>query len=159
MAAVSGPEYTHVEAPFVDQLVSMGWKHTTGSLDHPSATGRESFREVILEADMRRMLRRINLDAAGQPWLDDGRIGQAVSAITRIQGASLIEANQAATRLLHWGIVVEGLPGWDGGRARSVRFIDWDHPENNEFRVGTSSASTSPAARRRPSSPPTSSSS
>lgn len=36
----SEPEYTEVEQPFIDQFVQMGWKYTTGSLDHPPATGR-----------------------------------------------------------------------------------------------------------------------
>ena len=42
----SGLELTLVEQPFLDQLVLMGWKLVTGSLTHPSVTGRESFREV-----------------------------------------------------------------------------------------------------------------
>ena len=29
----TGPEFTHVESPFIDQLVSMGWLFTTGNLD------------------------------------------------------------------------------------------------------------------------------
>ena len=37
-----GPEFEHVEQPFLDQLVRMGWKHTTGSLDFASATGAEA---------------------------------------------------------------------------------------------------------------------
>ena len=31
-----GPDFTQVEQPFIDQLVSMGWKHTTGSSNHPN---------------------------------------------------------------------------------------------------------------------------
>ena len=38
-----GREFEHVEQPFLDQLVSMGWKHTTGNLDHATTTGRENF--------------------------------------------------------------------------------------------------------------------
>mgnify|MGYP002136547003 CR=1 FL=1 len=33
------------------------------------------------------------------------------------------------------GITVDGLPGWDGGRGQTIRFIDWDTPENNSFTV------------------------
>ena len=131
----SGPEHNHVEQPFIDQLISMGWKWTTGYLDDPTATGRSSFREVLLVDDLKRALRLINLDAQGKPWLDDARIATAVSALERISKPKLMEANQAATEILLKGIPVDGLPGWDGGRTQTVSFIDWNHPENNTFRV------------------------
>jgi len=131
----TGPEYTLVVQPFIDQLVSMGWKYTTGSLDHPSVSGRENFREVLLLDDLKKALVRINLNNKGQPWLDEGRVSTAVSAIQRIGATKLMEANQAATELLLTGVSVEGLPHWDGGRNQTVRFIDWDNPENNTFRV------------------------
>ena len=76
----SGPEFAEVEQPFVDQLISMGWKYTTGNLEEPSATGRESFRDVLLLDDLRQALVRINVDDDDQPWLDNGRVGTAVSA-------------------------------------------------------------------------------
>jgi type I restriction enzyme R subunit len=41
---VSGPEFATVEGPFIDHLVRLGWKVVTGNLDHPSVTGRETFR-------------------------------------------------------------------------------------------------------------------
>ena len=100
----AGPEFETVERPFIEQLVAMGWKHTTGNLDFPSATSRESFREVLLLDDLRKALRRINLDDDGKEWLDDGRIAQAVSALERLGVGKLMEANQLATELLHKGI-------------------------------------------------------
>lgn len=130
----SGPEFLKVEAPFIAQLVASGWKHNTGNLDHPSASGRESFRDVLLRKELRESLRRINL-RNGKPWLDDGRISQAVSALERISKPRLMEANQEATQLLLKGHDVEGLPGWDGGRSQTIHYIDWEHPENNVFRA------------------------
>lgn len=130
--AGSGPEWKEVEWPFLDQLASMGWKIVTGSVDFPSVTGRESFREVLLKQDLRRALARVNR-RDGAPWLDEGRIAQAVNALERIGHKKLMEANQEATELLLHGLSVEGLPGWDGGRSQTVHFIDWARPENNEF--------------------------
>jgi len=43
----SGPEFTTVEAPFIDQLISMGRKLVTGNLDMPSVTGHETFRSKV----------------------------------------------------------------------------------------------------------------
>ena len=132
---MSGPEYEKCERPFVDQLVSMGWKVTTGNLDEPSVTGRESFREVLILDDLRRAIRRINLNERDEEWIDDARMATAVSALQRYAPSKLMEANQHVTGVILGGTQVEGLPGWDGERAQTVHFIDWDHPENNIFRV------------------------
>ncbi len=130
-----GPEFEYVEQPLIDQLISMGWKYTTGNLDDPSATGRETFRDVFILYDLKKALRRINLDPEGSEWLDEGRISQAISAIQRSGATKLLEANQAATELLLKGTVVDGVQGWDQGRGRTVHFIDWDNPANNTFRA------------------------
>ena len=127
-----GPEFEIVEQPFLDQLASLGWKLVIGSLDHPSVTGRDSFRDVLLHDDLDKALRRINL-RDGKPWLDDARVSQAIGALERIAHPRLMEANQEATKLLLEGVKVEGLPGWDAGRQQSVRFIDWEHPDRNTF--------------------------
>ncbi|MGQ5490156.1 type I restriction endonuclease subunit R [Thauera sp. ZXT1-4] len=133
-----GWELEDVEKPFVTQLEGLGWTHIEGSIDDPVVTGRSSFTEVIQEGVLRKKLAEINLrevDGALVPWLDDERLSEAVAAITRIARPKLIEANQAATELLLLGITVDGLPGWDGGRGQTIRFIDWDTPENNSFTV------------------------
>ncbi len=132
MSPIGSPEFTTVELPFLDQLALLGWKVLTGDLDDPSATGRESFREVLLEDDLRDALQRINL-RDGEPWLDEGRISQAVSALERIGAPRLMEANQAAADLLLKGIAVEGLPDWDLGRSRTIHYIDWEYPARNTF--------------------------
>jgi type I restriction enzyme R subunit len=129
-----GPEFETVESPFMDQLNRMDWKFVTGNLDHPSVTGRGSFREVLIKRDLRKAIQRINL-RDGEPWLDEARISQAVSALERIASPKLMEANQQATELLLKGIPVEGLTDWDNGRSKMVHFIDWENPENNTFTV------------------------
>ncbi|MBD3895457.1 type I restriction endonuclease subunit R [Halomonas sp. ML-15] len=131
---MAGPEYTDVEKPFIDQLVGQGWEFLAGSLDDPGATHRESFSQVVMEPVLRERLRKINLHD-GQPWLDDSRLDQAVSAITRLPASRVLEANQLATDLLVNGLAVEGLEGWDGGRGQTLRYIDWEEPANNAFTV------------------------
>ncbi|MFN8994803.1 MAG: type I restriction endonuclease, partial [Pseudomonadota bacterium] len=133
-----GWELKDVEKPFVEQLEGLGWTHISGSIDEPAVTGRANFTEVIQEGVLRAKLAAINLrevNGSLVPWLDEGRISEAVAAITRIARPRLIEANQAATELLLLGITVDGLPGWDGGRGQTIRFIDWETPENNSFTV------------------------
>ena len=105
-----GREWTLVEDPFIQQLLSMGWKWTTGSIDDPSVTGRGSFREVLIRDDLEAALRRINL-RDGEPWLDDERISQAINALERHGREHLLEANEACTGLLLRGTVVDGVQG------------------------------------------------
>ncbi|MHB8765969.1 MAG: type I restriction endonuclease subunit R, partial [Deferrisomatales bacterium] len=69
------------------------------------------------------------------PWLDDARLSEAVAAVTRLGSRRLLEANQRATELLLKGLTVDGLPGWDGGRGQTIRYIDWETPANNRFTV------------------------
>lgn len=130
-----GWELEDVEKPFVAQLEGLGWGHVEGSLDDPKVTGRGSFSEVIQEGVLRERLRALNPGPDGQPWLDDARLSEAVAAITRLGTHKLMEANQKATELLIKGLTVEGLPGWDGGRGQTIRYIDWETPANNRFTV------------------------
>jgi type I restriction enzyme R subunit len=142
-----GPEVTLVEQPFVDQLVDLGWKFTTGNLDHPTATGRQSFRDVLLLDDLKTALHRNNLDPDGNPWLDDDRLAQASNALLRLGTSKLLEANQKATELILKGTQVDGVEGWDQGRQQTVHFIDWEHPENNTFRAVTQFQVACPAGQ------------
>jgi type I restriction enzyme R subunit len=129
-----GWELEAVEKPFVAQLVGMGWTHIQGCLDDPAQTGRANFAQVVQEGVLREKLRELNL-RDGEPWLDDARISEAVAALTRIGAARLMEANQIATERLLLGLTVEGLPDWDSGRGRTIRYLDWEQPENNTFTV------------------------
>ena len=113
---MAGAEYTDVEKPFIDQLIDQGWEYLAGSVDDPAVTHRESFAQVVMEPVLRERLRQINL-RDGEPWLDEARLDQAVAAITRLPASKVLEANKQATELLHSGLTVEGLEGWDGGRC------------------------------------------
>src|SRR5436309_374466 len=98
-----GWELETVEKPFVEQLLTMGWRYVEGDLDAPARTGRTTFTEVIQEPTLRSRLHALNL-RDGQPWLDHERLSQAVGALTRIPAHRLMEANRAATELLLGGI-------------------------------------------------------
>lgn len=128
-------EYTEVEKPFIDQLVGMKWQYLPGDIEVPDLTERTSFREVLLKKRLREALRRINVDSDGEPWIDDARIDQALGQVERIPGVHLVEVNQAATEVLLRGAVVDADPGDPAGRSRTARFIDFDHPERNDFLV------------------------
>ena len=98
-----------------------------------SASERETFREVVLSRRLRAALRRINVDDDGNEWLDESRVAQAEAALLRSPALKLIEANQEVTTLLLTGTTVDGIEGRDGGRGQTVHYIDWEHPEHNDF--------------------------
>ena len=133
MSGNQGPEYTQVELPLIQQLGAMGWacieEDDQNKLADPSFTERDSFKDVLLVNRLREALLQINLDTDGQPWMDDGRLSQAISRLEKLSAHPLIECNQIATRLLLKGTPVEGLDG----KNVTVRFIDYDHPERNDF--------------------------
>ncbi len=127
-------EYDLVERPFCEQLKTMGWSWTAGDVDVPELTERESFRDVLLTGRLAAALVRINL-RDGRPWLDQTRITRSIRDLERAPGHRLMEVNQAVTELLLKGSVVDGLPDWDNNRPQPIRYIDFDHPENNDFLV------------------------
>ncbi len=123
-----------VELPFCRQLEAMGWEWIQGDPDLPESTERTSSADVLLRGRLAAALRKINL-RDGQPWLDEARIQRAIRDLEQAPGHRLMEVNQAATELLLKGTVVEGLPDWDQGRPQPVLFIDFEHPEVNDFLV------------------------
>ena len=128
-------EKTYVEVPFIEQLKGMDWGHIEGDIDVPYLTERESFRDVLLAERLRRAVKRINLDDNGNPWLDDDRVNQVVSALERISAPKLMEANKKAFDLIVHGVEVEGDPVLHGGKEKTVAIIDFDHPEKNDFLI------------------------
>lgn len=132
-------EQTFVEDRLIAQLTGFAglrWRHEAGRRDDQHLLlGRSDFRQVLLPQVLRESLRRINLGPEGQPWLDDARLAQVVARLERQPPGALLEINQAVTELLLSGTEVEGLPGWLGGRDQRIDFIDFAHPERNDFRV------------------------
>lgn len=93
-----GPEYLLSELPLIKQLQAQGWQYIEGSLDDASVTGRDSFAEVLQTQTLREQLVKVNLrtQASGEQveWLDEQRVNQAISAISRVAASKLMEANQ-----------------------------------------------------------------
>lgn len=126
-------EYTTVEQPLVAQLVALGWTHLDARGGALEASGRTSFRDVLLLPRLRAALRRLNLDEHGQPWLDDARLDAAVGELLRLGARSVMEASQVATERIARGVLVPGPDDEAAQRGRPVRFVDFEHPERNDL--------------------------
>jgi type I restriction enzyme R subunit len=141
-------EYTLVESPLITQLKGLGWTPLEADKFVPELSERESFRDVLLIKRLRASLRRINLDEDDREWLDDGRATQAITELQRLEGFKLMEVNEVATGLLIKGTDVEGTPERDEGRPRRVQFIDFEHPERNDFLVVNQFRVDTPGSQR-----------
>ena len=141
---MSGPEYKYVEKPLIAQLThpSNGWRHVVGARGAElQAEGelpyvRPDFDSAVLDGILRRWIGRLNRRPDGSAWVDDARAEMAVAALTRsgtAAGSDLVAANEAATNVLLNGVEVPGLPDWNGGRGQTIQFVDWEHPDNNDF--------------------------
>ena len=60
---------------------------------------------------------------------------RSIRDLERLGEYCLMEANQAAARLLLQGTVAEGRPAWDHGWPQQVRFIDFDSWQDNDLLV------------------------
>jgi type I restriction enzyme R subunit len=158
---MSGPEYKYVEKPLIAQLThsSMGWRHVVGAkgavlqTEGPRSYVRPDFDTAVLDGILRRWLEKLNRRPDGSAWVDDARADMAIAALTRGgigAGADLVAANEAATNVLLNGVEVPGLPEWDGGRGQTIRFVDWEHPENNDFLAISQFRMAIPGSRAKP---------
>lgn len=123
-------ERDHVEKPFIKQLATLGW--TVLDLDSkqmPSDTGRESFTEVVLFPILRQQLKVIN------EWLEGDQVEEVIRQLTgSFPGSGLLQNNHYLfTLLLENTSVSENRK--TGEKSPTVRFIDFKHPEKNDFRA------------------------
>ena len=130
-----GPEWQNVERPLLEHLASLGWEVLVWSDRQPAdRVDRSSDRDVVLEQRLRSSLLRLGLGPGGDPWLDDSRTKAAIAELRSMPaGAKLLEANRLATRLLLRGATVPGVEGWDGGRDRTINYINWEDWSANDF--------------------------
>lgn len=138
-------EEHYVENPFLAHLQRIGWKIYRQNKDNPedvreiisfdsngepvygnSVKFRESFKGVILEDELKASIKRIN------PWIEDDQISEVVRRITTPQANSLLEANREIHDLLLENTSVSENRK-TGERSPTVRYIDFQNPENNSF--------------------------
>ena len=124
-------EDTLSEQPAIEQLKRLNYVYINGDALDPELKDdceRSSRREVVLVSRLKKKLAEIN------PHLTEESIDKAVRRVTHIQAEGLMEANQKFHQDLVAGISIDQ----DIGARRqkqTVRFVDFDDPENNEFLI------------------------
>ena len=91
-------------------------------------TERSSWRDVVLVKRLRNSLKKIN------PWISDENLSKVVHDLTFINQASLMEANRWFYENLVKCMSYEQDLG-TGRKGQTVRIIDFDNIDNNEFLV------------------------
>lgn len=144
-------EDTLVEQPAIALFSQLGYEtancfyEKVGTGD--STLGRETTEQVVLVPNLRAALVRLN------PDLPSEAIELAIEELTRDRGAmSLVQANREVYKLLKDGVKVS-FEDDDGDESdESVRVIDWNDPENNDFFLASQFWITSPSGiyKKRP---------
>ena len=113
------------ENPAIEVLESIGYTYVP-----PEAleSERASPKETILTDRLTAAVKRLN------PWLSATNVASAVKAVTQVPAAGLAEANRKIHTSLTYGIALEQDRG-DGRKSHTVRFLDFDHPDRNEWIV------------------------
>jgi len=137
-----GPEYTECQRPAYELLRdAFGYRFAEGA-DLLGEREGGSERQVILRDTLARKLRQINGDIA------DATVAEAIRALEPPGAGSLIEINQQLHTLLSRWATIEVRTA-EGSVGRSVRYIDFDNPENNDFLVAEEFTVRGPDGRKR----------
>jgi type I restriction enzyme R subunit len=133
MTVYLGNEETLVEIPAIEFLRNLpdGYTFIHGSELIPEKGERESYSSVILSTRLRDSLKRLN------PWMSDTTVNKAALHLEKAEhlGTDLLSINEAV-----YDSIVNLSTSLDetiNGRKESltVRYIDFQAPENNEFLV------------------------
>ena len=134
MAVYLGNEETLVELPAISYIENiLGYQFIHGSLLTHEYGERESLNDVILIPRVEAALRRLN------PWMDDSNVNKAIRFLTRAEGlgADLLEINERVyNAIVNLDFALEqDLKGSGQKKFHTVRFIDWENIQSNEFLV------------------------
>lgn len=125
-------EYSKVELPLLEQLMGLGWNMGDNEVlqlelqQAPEQSFRTSFNEVILQPKLRSALKKINT------FLTEPQIDEAVRKMSTFSRNNLLENNQQVLTLLLENTTVSKNEV-TGEVSPTVRYIDFEHPENNVF--------------------------
>lgn len=118
-------EYLESELPAIKLFQKLGYQYYDGC----AYDERGNISDVVLKDRLLKAIQHIN------PWLSSNNLQKAYDRITSFQGASLMEINQQIWELIRGGTfsVKQVIKGKE--EFKPVWFIDYAHPENNDFLV------------------------
>ncbi|WP_312909148.1 type I restriction endonuclease subunit R [Natronosalvus caseinilyticus] len=118
-------EYAETERPALKTLAQLGWK-VVDQQETGWNESRETLSSVVLEPCLRNAVERLN------PWLDENNLNKVVREIQQTAGTSTMHENEQIHELLVRHTTVKQDRG-HGKKHQTVKYIDYEHPENNDF--------------------------
>jgi type I restriction enzyme, R subunit len=118
-----------VEQAVLAWLESLGWEFVSGSAIAPGepAAERETWAEVVLKTRLHDALARLN------PRLSAEALHDALGRVLRSEQPDLVAENRAFHLALMNGVPVEVRTDDGTIRGETVRLIDFDEPDNNDW--------------------------
>lgn len=120
-----------IEKPAIELFQHLEWKHVNAfheKFGSDGTLGRRTEREVVLQRELISALKQLN------PCVVDQTITDATEVLLGDRSAMSAErANQDIYRLLKDGIKVSTKQADGLQETETIRVIDWEHPENNDF--------------------------
>ncbi|MCK9421839.1 MAG: type I restriction endonuclease [Bacteroidales bacterium] len=126
---ISTPEYIHSELPAIELFKKLEYQYYDGELTDE----RDDISEVVLKDRLLKAIKRINTT---REWeISDNNVQKAFNEITNIYSVSLMESNQRAWELIRGASFSVKQVINEKEEYKPVSFIDYKHPENNDFLV------------------------
>ena len=92
------------------------------------APERKSYQDVFLEDRIKAAIKKFN------PWINERNLQEAVKKVTRVSAINAMRANSTIHERLVRHISVKQDLG-EGKKGQTVKYIDYDNPENNDFLI------------------------
>ncbi|QLK27190.1 type I restriction endonuclease subunit R [Natrinema zhouii] len=118
-------EYAEAERPALETLGQLGWEvvdQQQTTWDDP----RESESSAVLEPRIRDTIERLN------PWINENNLNKVVREIQQVAGTSTMDENEQIHEKLVRHTSVKQDRG-HGLKHQTVKYIDYETPENNDF--------------------------
>ena len=140
-------ELNLIELPAIELFKSLGYEHLdcfNEIFGENGTLGRETPSDVVLVPRLRDALYRLN------PDLSDEAIEQAIEELTRDRSSlNPVVANREIYKMIRDGVKVTVSQGDGGEEIETVKVVDFDEPENNDFFLASQFWVTGEMYRRR----------
>jgi len=123
-----GDEDTTTEAMLIDALQNIGWTYVKPD----ELQSHREYSDVLNETDLVNSLIKLNLSIERNPQYVDEVVSKLRAIISSSNGEGLVVANE---RFVSWMLNEQSMPFGKNGEHVTVRLIDYDNPENNQFIV------------------------
>ncbi|MEI7919119.1 MAG: type I restriction endonuclease [bacterium] len=125
-------ESTTIETPIIQMLTKLGYTYTNGYDEniHSSCFGRETTKDVLLFDELHQAVQRLNPQYSSDIHL------AAINELREIGlNKTTAQANKDAYNLMRDGAKIQMTNGNGDRETVTIKFFDFEDPENNDFLV------------------------